>query len=69
MFDFHAGDEKVCLGSDAPFVLGEVTPLDDGCRYAAGQLLDSMPWSADKKRLVFETNSLTWLSRRAEDFC
>lgn len=58
----------MCLGSDAPFVLGEVTPLADGCKYAAGTLLDAMPWPPARKRLVLETNALQWLARSAEAY-
>lgn len=59
----------MCLGSDAPFVLGEVTPLEDGCQYAAGKLIESMKhWDADLTARVFGTNALTWLNREGAQF-
>lgn len=40
------GEDKVCLGSDYPFPLGEYTPESRGMDYCAGELIDSMGiWS------------------------
>jgi aminocarboxymuconate-semialdehyde decarboxylase len=36
------GEDKVCLGSDYPFPLGEFTPESGGKQYAAGALIDAM---------------------------
>ena len=36
------GEDKVCLGSDYPFPLGEFTPESRGKQYAAGALIDAM---------------------------
>lgn len=63
------GSDKVCLGSDAPFVLGEVTPLADGCQYAAGHLIDSMAhWDEGLRDKVLGSNAMVWLHRRREEF-
>jgi hypothetical protein len=36
------GEDKVCLGSDYPFPLGEYTPESRGMDYAAAELIDAM---------------------------
>lgn len=47
------GDDKVLMGSDYPFPLGELTP---------GELIKSMDWSANKKEKVLGSNALKWLN-------
>lgn len=47
------GDDKVLMGSDYPFPLGELTP---------GELIKSMDWSANKKGKVLGSNALKWLN-------
>jgi len=47
------GDDKVLMGSDYPFPLGELTP---------GELIKSMDWSANKKEKVLGSNALNWLN-------
>lgn len=59
------GPRRVCLGSDAPFVLGEVTPLEDGCRYSGGELVRSMSaWSAELRDRTLCENAMEWLGMR-----
>ena len=47
------GDDKVLMGSDYPFPLGELNP---------GELIKSMDWSANKKEKVLGSNALKWLN-------
>jgi len=47
------GDDKVLMGSDYPFPLGELNP---------GKLIKSMDWSANKKEKVLGSNALNWLN-------
>ena len=47
------GDDKVLMGSDYPFPLGELTP---------GELIKSMDWSSNKKEKVLGSNALNWLN-------
>jgi len=47
------GDDKVLMGSDYPFPLGELTP---------GELIKSMDWSVNKKEKVLGSNALNWLN-------
>ena len=47
------GDDKVLMGSDYPFPLGELTP---------GELIKSMDWSPNKKEKVLGSNALNWLN-------
>ena len=47
------GDDKVLMGSDYPFPLGELTP---------GELIKSMDWSANKKEKVLGSIALKWLN-------
>jgi aminocarboxymuconate-semialdehyde decarboxylase len=63
MLDFvvdQFGSEKVILGSDYPFPLGEWVP---------GQLIKSMDhWSDDKKADLLHNAALQWLKLKKEDF-
>lgn len=54
------GEERVALGTDYPFPLGEDKP---------GELIESIvQWQdSTKKKLLFE-NALSWLGMKAEDF-
>ena len=57
------GQDKVCLGSDYPFPLGEFTPQSRGTDYSAGALLDLMPWEdrGDLRERVLGRNACGWL--------
>lgn len=46
------GVDKIALGTDYPFPLGELQP---------GQLINSMDWSAQKKEQVLSGSALDWL--------
>ena len=46
------GDDKICLGSDYPFPLGEHRP---------GELIRSMELPADTTEKLLHTNALDWL--------
>lgn len=48
------GHEKVCLGSDYPFPLGEHHP---------GKLIESMNWPQYKKDWLLSKSALAWLGR------
>eukprot|EP01138_Halocafeteria_seosinensis_P013649 gb/GECG01013940.1/.p1 GENE.gb/GECG01013940.1/~~gb/GECG01013940.1/.p1 ORF type:complete len:453 (+),score=36.09 gb/GECG01013940.1/:1-1359(+) len=62
-------DDKIVLGSDYPFPLGEFTAESRGKEYAAGELVDSMDsWTEEQKKKVFQDNALNWLGLRREDF-
>ncbi|NQW24945.1 MAG: amidohydrolase [Cryomorphaceae bacterium] len=47
------GEDKVALGTDYPFPLGELTP---------GKLISSMDWNAEKKAKALGLNALAWLN-------
>ena len=53
------GADKITLGSDYPFPLGEREP---------GQLIASMPFSAEVKTRILGQNALDWLGLAAEQF-
>lgn len=58
------GEDKVCLGSDYPFPLGEFTAESRGMDYCAGSLIDSMPgWTPDRRAKVLGSNACDWLGR------
>jgi aminocarboxymuconate-semialdehyde decarboxylase len=59
------GDDKVALGTDYPFPLGEWFP-DSG--WQPGQLIRSMEWSEAKKSKILGTNALDWLNLDAKRF-
>jgi hypothetical protein len=44
-----AGEDKVCLGTDYPYPLGEFTAESMGKEYAAGSLIEGMDWHVDLK--------------------
>jgi len=46
------GHEKIALGSDYPFPLGEEIP---------GKLIDHMPYSDETKEWLFHKSALSWL--------
>jgi aminocarboxymuconate-semialdehyde decarboxylase len=62
------GSDRVCLGTDFPFPLGEFTKASRGEEYAPGQLIDAMPWDDALRRKVYGENALVWLGRAREDF-
>lgn len=41
------GEDKVCLGTDYPYPLGEFTAESMGKEYAPGSLIDSMEWTEE----------------------
>lgn len=47
------GEDKVALGTDYPFPLGELEP---------GRLIQTMPWEAEKKAKLLGSNALAWLN-------
>jgi aminocarboxymuconate-semialdehyde decarboxylase len=47
------GEDKIALGTDYPFPLGELAP---------GKLIQSMDWPEAKKAKVLGTNALDWLN-------
>ena len=53
------GAEKVALGSDYPFPLGELDP---------GQLIRGMPWADDKKEMLLSGSALQWLGLERGQF-
>ena len=62
MLDFIVdmmGDDKICLGTDYPFPLGELEP---------GNLINSMSYSDEKKSKLLAENALNWLNLKKEDF-
>lgn len=54
------GEDKICLGSDYPFPLGEFTPESQGKVYAAGSLLDSMAELAAQEEKDGVTSNAEW---------
>ena len=46
------GADKIALGTDHPFPLGELEP---------GKLINSMSWQEDKKEMVLSGSALNWL--------
>ena len=62
MLDFVVdmfGANKVAMGSDYPFPLGENVP---------GSLIRSMKWSDEKKEMVLSGAALEWLDLKRESF-
>lgn len=53
------GTDKIALGTDYPFPLGELEP---------GQLINSMDWQDDKKEMVLSGSALNWLGLDKKDF-
>ena len=47
------GEDKIALGTDYPFPLGELEP---------GRLIQSMDWTGEKKAKVLGQNALAWLN-------
>ncbi len=63
-----AGEDKVCLGTDYPFPLGEFTAESRGKDYAPGTLIDSMEWEAGVKDKLLSLNACNWLGVTPERF-
>jgi aminocarboxymuconate-semialdehyde decarboxylase len=62
MLDFIVdlmGEDKICLGTDYPFPLGELEP---------GKLINGMDYSDRKKAKMLGENAMDWLNLRKEDF-
>ncbi len=53
------GKEKICLGTDYPFPLGEQNP---------GELIDQTFHDADTKEWLYSKAALNWLNLKIEDF-
>lgn len=53
------GEHKVSMGTDYPFPLGELIP---------GELINSMPFSDEKKEILLSGSALEWLGMKKEFF-
>ena len=53
------GHERLALGTDYPFPLGELQP---------GQLIESMPYTDDQKQLLLSGTALEWLNLPSTQF-
>ena len=53
------GADKVALGTDYPFPLGELEP---------GKLIKEMPYERDVKELLLNGAALQWLNLKKEKF-
>ncbi|MGB3948137.1 MAG: amidohydrolase family protein [Bacteroidia bacterium] len=53
------GANRIALGSDYPFPLGELKP---------GSLINSMPFDSDIKELLLNGSALEWLNMKKEQF-
>jgi aminocarboxymuconate-semialdehyde decarboxylase len=53
------GQDKIALGTDYPFPLGEWFP-DGG--WKPGELIESMNWPDAKKQMLLADNALGWLN-------
>jgi aminocarboxymuconate-semialdehyde decarboxylase len=53
------GANRVALGSDYPFPLGELEP---------GKLIKEMPYEKDVKELLLHGSALEWLNLKKEMF-
>lgn len=53
------GEDKVCLGTDYPFPLGELEP---------GKLIQGMDYSDEKKEKLLGKNAMEWLGLDKKDF-
>lgn len=53
------GEDKICLGSDYPFPLGELKP---------GSLIDNLDIENSIKEKLFSENALRWLSLSSKNF-
>ena len=63
-----AGEDKVCLGTDYPFPLGEYTAESRGMDYCPGALIDSMEWLEGQKEKLLSLNACNWLNTSVEKF-
>ena len=64
----RAGEDKVCLGTDYPFPLGEFSAESRGMDYAPGSLIDSMEWDEGVKEKLLSANACAWLGVDVERF-
>ena len=62
------GEDKVCLGTDYPFPLGEFTAESRGMEYGPGALIDSMEWLEGQKDKLLSLNACNWLGTSVERF-
>ncbi len=53
------GSDRICLGSDYPFPLGEHHP---------GDLVESMPWDKEVKSKILWNNAFDWLGLNDKEF-
>jgi aminocarboxymuconate-semialdehyde decarboxylase len=53
------GEDKVALGTDYPFPLGELEP---------GKLINDRPYPNNVKEKLLSTNALDWLNMKKQDF-
>jgi aminocarboxymuconate-semialdehyde decarboxylase len=68
MASSRSGEDKVCLGTDYPFPLGEFTAESRGMDYAPGHLIDSMEWPEGVKEKLLSLNACGWLNMPVERF-
>ena len=62
------GEDKVCLGTDYPFPLGEYSAESGGTDYVPGRLIDGMEWTDERRRRVLGGNALEWLGLTDDKF-
>lgn len=48
----RSGEDKVCLGTDYPFPLGEYSAESGGTDYVPARLIDRMEWTDERRRKV-----------------
>ncbi len=62
------GEDKVCLGTDYPFPLGEFSAESRGLDYAPAALINSMEWPEGVREKLLATNACAWLGTPIERF-
>lgn len=62
------GEDRVCLGSDYPFPLGEYTAESRGMDYAGGALIRGAELDEGLREKLLGGNALEWLGMTREHF-
>ena len=62
------GENRICMGTDYPFPLGEFTPESRGRDWAAGALIDAAGLPPDARARMLGGNALEWLGMTVQDF-